>query len=497
MQLSIHTGDPLQSSTDLLVVAVTTDTLFKNPIVQAIDKALDGNLKSAAKEQNFKGNAKENLTLHTLGKMKSKRVAIVGVGDAKKLRNTNLLELGAQTTRLARRVGAKTVLLVSPPQAQEVARAHHLIARGGLLATYQFNTYKSDKGRPHPLKKWLLQHQGKASVKLHNQLAEAKIVSEAVALGRDLINDSPLQLYPESFAQRATKVAKDHGLQIKVLKPTELKRRKMNLLLGVGAGSARLPRLVHLSYTPKESASKKNAKPLVLVGKGVTFDSGGLSLKPPAAMVDMKIDMGGAAAVLGTMQAIGQLKPAFPVHGILALAENMPSGDAIRPGDVITGASGRSVEINNTDAEGRLVLADALHYATQLKPARIIDLATLTGACVVALGPHTVGLFSNNEKLAQDLLDSSQRSCEHFWRMPLTEALKSQLKSDVADTKNTGERWGGAITAALFLREFIGQTPWAHLDIAGPVNSSRDTGPLSKGGTGVAIATLISLITGQ
>jgi leucyl aminopeptidase len=332
---------------------------------------------------------------------------------------------------------------------------------------------------------------GKISRKLTDAIKRGRIVAESVAIGRDLVNEPPSDLYPQTFAAFAKKTATKVGLKIKILKPEQLKKMGMNLLLGVGQGSTLTPRLVHLSYTPAKATKKK---PIVLVGKGITFDSGGLSLKPGASMVDMKMDMGGAGAVLGAMNAVAQLKPNVPVHGILALAENMPSGCAIRPGDVIKGASGRTVEINNTDAEGRLVLADALHYAVGLKPAKIIDLATLTGAVMVALGPHTVGCFSNDDTLANEILGSAEATGESFWRLPLNELLKDQLKSDIADTKNTGERWGGSITAALFLQEFVGGTTWAHLDIAGPAMSGANSGYLTKGGSGVAIATLVDHI---
>lgn len=489
MQLSRFKGDPFTAVTDLLVVAVDRKT-FKQQLKE-FDVAFGGALLKSAKEQDFSGKSKQKLVLHTLGKLRCGRICLAGMGDSNKTNAEIFLHLGATAVRVGNSVGAKTVTLWLPALEDEQLR---VLARGAVLGGYRYDVYRGDKGRAATVKKLQI---GAATGKFADAAIKVgETVGRAVCSARDLVNESPLQLYPETFAKKAKAMAKACKLTVKVFGPTELKRMKMHLLLGVGQGSSRLPRLVHLTYMPSAAKDKQKA-PTVLVGKGITFDSGGLSLKPPASMVDMKIDMGGAAAVFGAMQALAGLKPKHPVHGLLVLAENMPSATAIRPGDVITGAAGTSVEINNTDAEGRLVLADALHYATKLNPARIIDLATLTGACMVALGPHTVGAFSNNDSLATDALRAAKSVGEDFWRMPLTSCLREQLNSDVADMKNTGERWGGAITAGLFLKEFVADKPWLHLDIAGPASSSKSSGAISKGGTGVGVATLIELITSQ
>lgn len=489
MQFSFTRAEPTTAAVDFLCIAVPDKNMRKQ--LKTLDAALGGVLLAAAKDQDFTGKNKQKLTLHTLGKLRAKRVCLLGIGDIKKATAATYLQLAGDAARTANSLSSKQALLIVP-QLDDTTAA--LIARGANLGIYRFSEYLSDKGRPITLKKFSVGAE-KGSCTEASLKAGDKIAS-GVALARDLVNLSPLQLYPETFAKRTQAMAKSAGLSAKVLNPADLKRMKMNLLLGVGQGSTRLPRLVHLTYNPSNPKDRKKAA-TILVGKGITFDSGGLSLKPPASMVDMKIDMGGAAAVVGAMQAIAGLKPKHPVHGIIALAENMPSGGAIRPGDVITGAAGKSVEINNTDAEGRLVLADALHYATKLKPARIIDLATLTGACMVALGNYTVGTFSNNDKLAEQMLSAAAASGEDFWRMPLTPSLRDQLNSDVADMKNTGERWGGAITAGLFLKEFVADTPWVHLDIAGPASTTKASGAFTKGGTGVGVATLVELVTSQ
>jgi leucyl aminopeptidase len=365
------------------------------------------------------------------------------------------------------------------------------------MGTYRFNTYKTTSKDCNILKLQIGLGSGKfdsADRKALGASAErGTIIGDGVCTARDLVNEPPSELYPESFADRAKAMSEAHGLKIKVIGPAQLKKMGANLILAVGQGSVEKPRLVHMTYTPDKAADRKK-KPIVFVGKGITFDSGGLCLKPAGGMLDMKMDMGGAAAVTGAMHAIARLKPNVPVHGILSCAENMPAGNAYRLGDVVTGMSGVTVEINNTDAEGRLVLADALHYATGLDPECIVDLATLTGAIVVALG-GSVGLFSNSDELAGDLLMHSDNAGEHFWRMPLTEKLKDMLNSDIADTKNTGERAGGSITAALFLQKFVGENKWAHLDIAGAAYGSSTAGASAKGGSGAAVATLVGLAT--
>src|SRR5262249_53240341 len=267
---------------------------------------------------------------------------------------------------------------------------------------------------------------------------------------------------------------------------------RMGLFLGVAQGSAEKPRLIHLVYTP---ADPKHAKqpPIVLVGKAITFDSGGLSLKTAEGMLDMKTDMAGSAAVLGAMQGIAQLRPPFPVHALIGACENMPSGTPYPPGGILISPPRKTVEITNTDAEGRLVLGDVLAWTNELKPAAIIDLATLTGACVVALGHYIVGAFGDDEPLVQSVLEAARSAGEAIWRLPIAESQKDALRSEVADMKNSGERWGAAINAASFLKEFVGGTPWVPLDIAGTSVSPKERGYLSKGATGVGVRTLVEL----
>ena len=325
-------------------------------------------------------------------------------------------------------------------------------------------------------------------------VTRGQAIAEGVALARDLVNECPSALTPAQFATEARKVGRQSNLTVSVLDEKGLAKERMGMMLAVARAATPYtpPRLVKLSYTPKKKAKKH----VCLVGKGLTFDSGGLDIKPAAGMLDMKVDMSGAAAVLGAMSAIGKLRPDVKVTAYLGCVENGIGGNAYHPGDVLTSRKGLTVEVNNTDAEGRLVLADCIDYAlSKDKPDVLIDLATLTGACMVALGPTTAGLFTDDDDLAADLRNAGIRAGEDFWRLPLNDDLMGQLKSQIADCRNTGERMGGAITAALFLKQFVDdRATWAHLDIAGPATSDKEEGYKARGGAGFGVRTLVGFI---
>jgi leucyl aminopeptidase len=368
-------------------------------------------------------------------------------------------------------------------------------AEGAQLAAYKFSKYLT-KDKPNPsLDEVELAVPGRAR---HDEaLKRARAVVDGVVMARDLVNEPAGSLTPVDFAQRAEDAGKKYGFKVVVLDEKDLAKERMGLMLAVSA--AAMPyhpcRLVRLEYRP----SKKAKKHIALVGKGLTFDTGGLDIKPADGMLDMKVDMSGAAAVLGAMIAIAQIKPRVAVTGYLGCVENGIGGNAYHPGDVLTSRKGLTVEINNTDAEGRLVLADCIDLAiSEQKPDVLIDLATLTGACMVALGPTTAGIFSDDETLAEDIRTIGKRCGEDFWRLPLNDALFDQLKSNIADMKNTGLRYGGAITAAIFLKQFVdGRTTWAHLDIAGPADTDREWDYIAKGGAGFGVRTLVGLIDPQ
>ena len=325
--------------------------------------------------------------------------------------------------------------------------------------------------------------------RVEQQVRRGEIVAEAVNLARDLANTPPAEKYPSRLAEQIRLVASDAGIESQVWDETRIRQERFGGLLGVAAGSENPPSFVVLDYR------RGGEKPLLaLVGKGVTFDSGGLSLKPTASMEDMKSDMTGAAVVAATMQAVARLNLKVNITGYLTLTENMSGGRAMKLGDVLTMRNGKTVEVLNTDAEGRLILADALAFAAENRPGRILDLATLTGACMVALGPKVAGLFSNNEDFSQQVLDVCRQTGERAWRLPLDDDYKEQLKSNVADLKNVGGKWGGAITAAKFLEQFVDATPWVHLDIAGPGWSELDSTSCDAGATGCFVRTLVAFL---
>lgn len=493
MQITCQKQNLVTAKHDVLVLGVCSDGWLKGPVAE-LDKAASGALVRAAQEQAFAGKAKQQFIFVAAQGRTSRRIALVGLGAARDLTAESLVRLGGVSARIAQSVQAKTLCIVAPDASGPEAAQVHNIARGCVLGGYRYTAYKSEAPKKPTLAKVVLHAAAKAANQTQAHAAQA--IAEGTLLARELVNEPPNVLYPETFAKRAQTLGKKAGVKVRVLEPKELKRRGMALLLAVGQGSVRPPRLVHLSY--KGPKAPKGQKPVTLVGKGITFDSGGLCIKTCDGMGTMKMDMGGAATVLATLITAARLKLPIEVHGVLALAENMPAGNAFRCGDVLRSAQGITVEINNTDAEGRLVLADALHFAkTDTKPGCIVDLATLTGACMVALGPHTVGMFSNSDAVAAQLKAASEGCGEDFWRLPLTRALRSQLNSDVADMRNTGDRYGGAITAALFLQAFVGTTPWAHLDIAGPAWTGDDQGSSSKGGTGVGVATLVAFLQTQ
>jgi leucyl aminopeptidase len=319
-----------------------------------------------------------------------------------------------------------------------------------------------------------------------------EVFAGATALARDLVNMPANEVHPTHLARVAAQIAKEARLRLRVWEGTDCQKMGMGAFLAVAAGSEQPPKFIHLTYTPGRPRRR-----VALVGKGITFDAGGLDLKTPESMLRMKDDMSGAAAVLAVMKALPALAAPVEVHGLIAATENMPSGAALRPGDVLRAMNGTTIEVGNTDAEGRLTLADALCYAnTRVKPDEVIDVATLTGACVVALGPLCAGLFASDQALATRLLAAADQAGEPLWQLPLIDEYREHLKSEVADLNNVGPRGGGAITAGLFLKEFAGTTPWAHLDIAGPAFSEKDLPLAPKGGTGAAVRTLLSYLAG-
>jgi leucyl aminopeptidase len=407
--------------------------------------------------------------------------ALIGAGPSPK--PADYRRVGSKAVALARKAKVSSGALVG---AKSAARAR-FSAEGAHLTGYAFDKYQAPtKSKSPRLKSFLV-------IASHDAAVRSGVdAAEAVCVARDLANEHPGTCTPNFLAQRAEEIATQYGFECKIRDEDELAAENFNLLLAVGRGSDEPSRLIHLTYRPEGEVKRT----ICLVGKGVTYDSGGYSIKPSPHQVNMHLDMGGSAAVLGAAEAVGRAKPpGVVVHFIVPTAENLVSGNAYKLNEIVTGYAGISVEVLNTDAEGRLILADALAYAVSLNPDEIIDLATLTGACVVALGNETAGVWSNDEEMAGRLLGAAEGADEAMWRMPLTERITDQLKSDFADTKNIGSRWGGAISAALFLRKFVGDTPWAHIDIAGPGMTEQSWEYINKGGTGFGVLALLEYCT--
>lgn len=486
---------PLQAPAEVLVLGVPSGALFRKAIAP-LSKALGASLAKVLKRTEFVGNKGQLCDVPSSSDaVKASRVALVGLGDASAVDGPELRRLGARAARFARSLNATSVAVATP--GVDAAGAEGAIAEGAVLGSYRFERYRTgDRVAKYPLEKFVVVTDGKVDAALKQRLADGQRVAEAVCIARDLINAAPNDLFPEALAEFAQKVCadrKDGGLSCSVIKHSQIKQKGMNLIDAVGRGSAKPPVLIHMKYRPPGSKNAVLPK-YAFVGKGLTFDTGGICIKPAPGMEEMKGDMGGAANVVALMAALAVTQPRAEIHGIIGSAENMPDGEAYRPGDIFKSYQGKTVEVINTDAEGRLVLADALHYAVEQGVDLILDNATLTGACVVALGPTMSGFYSNRAELAGRMKNAAERAGEAMWHMPLIEDLRDMLKSDWADLKHVGDRWGGSITAALFLREFVGDTPWIHVDIAGPSMSNKVYDVYSKGGTGHGVLTFLELI---
>lgn len=485
--------NPLQNAADLVVICCTSDGISrflggKRPA--AAEKwqltLLGKDAASELKKRGFSGKASERILLRSYSE-KCRYVLLLGVPEAD----------GAKDLRPAGHFIGKTVEKIKAESAFisfQFAKIKELTPENLTalieeidLAGYSFDRFKKKKANSK-LKKLIVD----ALPPRHTGIIRrAKTITEAVRTARDLVNLPASVLTPSHFVREIKRLTKGSGLRIQVLDKKKLIEMKAGGLLGVSAGSVEDPYLVKITYSPK---GKKSRGRIALVGKGITFDTGGNSIKPAPGMTAMKCDMAGGAAVLATMKAVSELAPAVEVRGYIPIAENMISGASIRPGDVIQILNGTTVEVLNTDAEGRLILADALSLAVKEKPDVILDAATLTGACVVALGTAYSGLFSNSEKLTKQLLECGSRAGEKHWPMPLAAEYRSEIKSQVAELQNIGSRWGGAITAALFLKEFVGDVPWAHFDIAGPAFLEGARGYQPAGGTGFVVRTFLEFI---
>jgi leucyl aminopeptidase len=494
LEIALSSAAPEELEADLLVIACGDANLDGSELTGRLDGRLQGLLKRAAADERFRAKPGQTLVVHASG-LPARRIALVGTGPSTDAAAAASLRAAAGTAvRLAASVGAARVAFTWSALPIAASEAVAAAAEGAWLGAYRFDKYLTDeRSRPPSVNTLTLVVPVDGGSATETQaLARARSTARAVARARDLVNEPAGVMTPTRIAALATEwgtAAQADNLSVEVFDRAACAKLGMGLYLAVAQGSSEEPRFVHLAWTPPGAKRR-----VVLVGKGVTFDSGGLSLKTNEGMLDMKTDMAGAAAVLAAATAAAEERLPIEVHALAACTENMPSGSSYKLGDVIRSLDGKTVEINNTDAEGRLTLADALSFGLRLKPDAVLDFATLTGACVVALGPHTAGVMSNDDALATAFLAAAARAGEEMWRLPLPPRLGEQLKSEIADLKNTGERWGGALTAGLFLKEFVGDVPWVHVDIAGPSSASKESGHVSKGGTGFAVASILDYL---
>jgi leucyl aminopeptidase len=478
---------PGDVDTDLLFVPAFEGESLATA-VDGLDDAASGAVRQAGDSGEFRGRAFELFVTGLTG-WKAPRVVLIGAGKAADFGTERLRKVATAAALAARTRRVKRMAFLNRGGGAPAAAAQ-AITEGLMMAAFSGDVYKSGERGAPPLQQALVVAGQGHDAALEAAVERGRILGESCNLARELCNEPANVLTPSVFAERGAAIGREAGLHVEVLDDEEIARLKMGLLLGVARGSAEPPRLLVLKHSAHGAAG--NAV-LGLVGKGITFDTGGISIKPAEGMDRMKDDMAGGAAVIGAMRAISLLKAPINVIGVVPMTENMPGGRALKPGDVITGASGKSVEVLNTDAEGRLILGDGLWYAQKLGATHLVDVATLTGACVVALGRAASGLFGQPERFAELVRRTADRAGDRCWPLPLFEEYREQIKSEIADMANIGGRPAGVCTAAMFIREFVGDLPWVHLDIAGTAWADEAKPWQPKGATGVAVRTLAEL----
>jgi len=489
MQIKATATKLLDWTGGLLAVGILEGETELSGDLAKLDEQLAGTISELIVDEEFEGKSGSSAVGRVGGGNAVRKVALIGLGKAEDLTLDSWRSAASAIARLATK--EKTLGISLPLGSQSPGTLAQTLTEAIILALHQDNRFKSEpEDKKHKLE--TIELIGLAGQE--KAISQAETIASGVIFARELVNAPANEVTPVSMAQTAQELAKEYGLEIKILEQADCEnfQQGMGAYLGVGLASDIPPKFIHLTYKPSGTAKRKVA----IVGKSVTFDSGGLNLKPSGSGIEtMKMDMGGGAATLGAAKAIAQLKPDVEVHFICAATENMISGHAMHPGDVLKAANGKTIEVNNTDAEGRLTLADALVYAETLEVDAIVDLATLTGACIVALGNNIAGLWSTDDALAEEMKNAAEMAGEKFWQLPMEEKYFEGLKSQIADMKNTGPRPGGSITAALFLKQFIKDTPWMHLDVAGPVWADSPNGVNNKGATGFPVRTLVNWVS--
>ena len=488
MKTDLSLSQPAEIQTECLVVVVLDRGDKDKPQVSV--ETSDNAVQKAAAEVISSGETTAKMfdttLLHSPANLKAKRLLLLGGGKQKTFSSHELRRVAGAAVRYAKPKGIRHLAFVAPEANLDAEQAVKAIVEGAFVGNFDPDTYKSDR-KDERLQSLAVVARGE-QVKLQRSMDEARIVGESQNFTRSLVNEPGNRMTPTILAEQAKKMSAEVGLKCDVYGADKIKELKMGAFWSVAQGSDEPPALIVMRYEPADAP----AQPVLgLVGKGITFDTGGISIKPSDGMEKMKYDMAGGAAMIGAMRAIALLKPKVKVIAIVCATENMPSGKAQKPGDIQIAMSGKSIEIINTDAEGRLVLADGLYYARQLGCTHLVDAATLTGACVVALGYVNAGVFGNNEQMYERFERALKKAGEKMWRLPLDDEYKEMIRSNIADIINSGGRWGGAVTAAMFLKEFAEDTPWLHLDIAGTAWMEDNKPWIAKGPSGIGVRSLI------
>lgn len=496
MDIKIEIGNIVDATSDTIIVNLFEGVAVPGGATGAVDAALGGAISDLIAGGDFKGESGEITVVYPRGAIAARRVVVVGLGKADGFDLEGVRRAAAAAIKRARDLNAQNVASIvhgAGIGGLDVAAAAQATVEGSLLAAYRFDADKKKEPQNDVQTLTLVEYDGERIEAISAGAATAVAIAAGVSLARDLVNMPPNVATPSRLAAAAEKIASDHGFNVIIGDREWAAERHMGAYLAVAQGAGEPPKFVILEH----NADRTDLPTVVLVGKGITFDTGGISIKPSERMGDMKSDMGGAAAVLGAMETVGRLNVPLRVIGITPCTENMPDANAYRPADVIKASNGKTIEIISTDAEGRMVLADALVYAESYKPDAVIDLATLTGACVIALGSGVAaGLFCNDDTLKDRLLSASGATSERIWQLPLYDDYRRSINSDVADMKNSGGRFGGVGTSATFLREFTNY-PWAHLDIAGMALSEKAGDYTPAGGTGFGVRLLVSYLQGM
>jgi leucyl aminopeptidase len=478
MRITVKNGEALSQETPLLAIGAWEE------------EALPAALTALVEDGDWSGKFKRLLLLYPRGALPARRLLLVGLGQRGSFSASRLREVAAAVAQRARELKVERYSFDLPtPESLALADGAQALVEGSMLSLYRFDQYKTTLGSDdqHAIAELTIVSSIEDPA-VERGATIGAVIARGVALARDLANGPGNDITPTKLGEEAQALGERTGVRVTVLGPDELRDQGFGGVLGVAQGSQQPPRFIILEHGPSDAPT------ICLVGKGITFDTGGISIKPAEGMDNMKMDMGGAAAVLGAMQVVGELNLPLHVVGLISAAENMPSGTAYRPGDILKTLSGKTIEVLNTDAEGRIVLADALFYAQRYQPDGIIDLATLTGAIMVALGSHAIGVMSNDDALCERVLRAGEASGERAWRLPLWEPYQEMVKSHIADVKNSTGRAGGAITAAAFLSNFVGNYPWVHMDIAGTAWTDKPMPYAPKGATGVGVRLLVQAL---